>query len=389
MHEFLFRTLLVLILSLGSSQIFAAAGDVIDNIAIVNYIYQGVPLTQESSPFGNPQPGIGNGASTSFIEDRLINFSIASNDATLVPVTSAQTATVLTFTVTNNGNATQDFLLTAVNTATSPFASTIDNFDPLSPMRVFVEDGTTSGYQLAEDKLTFIDELSAGASVMVYIVTDMPVVLPGDVAAVSLIAQIASGGAVGEGLAITNDDNGNISPAGIYGNGATSVTVGVATTLPNSAAMETVFNDPAGLNIEDVDSTGLAQDIASNGQASDSAAFQVQGSPVELIKSFTVIDSSGGSDPRPGSTLHYQINVVIGGASNINNLIITDQIPANTTFTPASLSLNGVVQTDASDAPIDYSEFNGSNIVVDLSQGGTVSVVPATTNLIVFDVTIN
>ena len=256
-------------------------------------------------------------------------------------------------------------------------------------MRVFVESGATAGYQLAEDSATFIDELLVAGSVTVYVVTDMPVVSPGDVAAVSLVVQVANGGVVGEGLAITNDDNGHISPAGVYGNGSTIVAAGTAITLPNSSAMETVFNDPAGLNIEDVDSTGLSQDIAANGQVSDTAAFQVQGSPVELIKSFTVIDISGGTDPRPGSTLRYQIDVVIGGASNINNLIITDAIPANTTYVASSLLLNAAPQTDASDAPTDFSEFNGSNVAVDLSQGGTVSVVPATPNQITFDVTID
>ena len=150
-----------------------------------------------------------------------------------------------------------------------------------------------------------------------------------------------------------------------------------------------MFNDPAGLNIEDVDSTGLIQDIVANGQSSDSAAFQVQGSPVELIKSFTVIDTSGGTDPHAGATLRYQIEVVIGGASGINKLVITDLIPEHTSFTPSSILLNGLAQTDASDAPTDFSEFNGSAIVVDLSQDETISVSPATPNLITFDVTID
>jgi uncharacterized repeat protein (TIGR01451 family) len=110
---------------------------------------------------------------------------------------------------------------------------------------------------------------------------------------------------------------------------------------------------------------------------------------VALNKTVTVIDGLGGTNPLAGATLRYQIDVVISGAGNVNNLVITDPIPANTTYTPTSLSLNGVVQTDASDVPTDFSEFNGSNIVVDLSQGGTVSVAPATPNRITFDVTID
>lgn len=379
----------VLVLVVSPVQVFAAAGDVINNIAVVDYIYLGKPLTQESSPSGNTQPGLGNGAPTSFIEDRLINFNVIASDTNLVPVTSEQTAVVLTFVVTNSGNSPQDFLLAAVNSAASPFVSTSDNFDPVTPMQVFVEDGISVGYQAAEDNATFIDELPIGGSATVYVITDMPVTSPGDVAAVSLIAQVANAGAAGEGVAITNDDNGHVSPAGLYSNGATAVSQGVVATLPNTDAVETVFNDPAGAGVEDVDSSGLVQDIASNGQSSDTGALQVQGSPVELVKSFTVIDTLGGTDPHAGATLRYQIDVVIGGASNINNLVITDAIPVNTTFTPASLQLNGVPQTDASDAPTDFSTFNGSAIVVDLSQGGTTSVAPATPNQIIFDVTIN
>jgi uncharacterized repeat protein (TIGR01451 family) len=108
-----------------------------------------------------------------------------------------------------------------------------------------------------------------------------------------------------------------------------------------------------------------------------------------LNKAVSVIDTLGGTDPHAGATLRYQIDVVISGVTNINNLVITDPIPANTTFTPSSLLLNGVAQTDSSDVPVDYAEFNGSQIVVDLSQGGTVSVAPSTPNQIIFDVTIN
>lgn len=388
-HGYVFRMIIMFPFLLSSSQAFSAAGDVIDSIATIDYVYQGITQTQESSPTGNTSTGVGNGTPTSFIEDRLINFSVVSSDANLIQVTSEQTQAVLAFTVFNNGNATQDFLLAAVNTATSPFASTVDNFDPLMPIRVFVEDGTTAGYQLAEDNQVFIDELPVGGLATVYIVADMPVVTPGDVAAVSLVAQAANSGSAGEGSAITNDDNGNISPAGTFSNGVTSVVEGVAITVPDTTSMDTVFNEPAGLNVEDVDSTGQVQDIYANGQASDTAAFQVQGSPVELIKTFTVIDTLGGTDPHAGATLRYQIDVVIGGASNINNLIITDAIPANTTYVASSLLLNAASQTDASDAPADYSEFNGNDIVVDLSQGGTVSVAPTTPNQITFDVTID
>ena len=379
LYEFNFRLIALLTLILNSSPVFAAAGDIINNTATIDFVYQGSSLIQESSPSGNSLPGIGNGTPTSFIEDRLINFSVVSSDASVVNVASSQPAAVLTFSVTNNGNAPQDFLLAAINTTPSPFVANPDNFDPVSPMQVFVENGSNAGYLLAEDTAVFIDDLAVGSSATVYIVATMPVTNIGDAAAVALVAQVAEGGVVGQGIAITNDDNGNISPGG------------TANIIPNTAGMETVFNDPAGINPEDVDSAG-AQDIASNGQHSDVGVFFVQvavATAVTLNKTVTVIDALGGTNPHAGSTLRYQIDVVVSGGSSVNNLVITDPIPINTTFTPSSLLLNGVVQTDANDTPTDYSEFNGSNIVVDLSQNGSVSVAPATPNLITFDVTID
>ena len=390
-HGFSFRLIAVLTLILNSSQIFAAAGDVINNTATIDFIYQGNPLIQESSPLGNSQPGMGNGAPTSFTEDRLINFSVVSTDASVVNVASLQSAAFLTFTVTNNGNAPQDFLLTAVNTSPGPFVANPDNFDPVSPMQVFVEDESNAGYLLAEDTEVFVDDLAVGFSATVYIVATMPATTVGDAAAVALVAQVAEGGIVGQGVAITNDDNGHTSPAGDYSNGAVNVSSGVANSVVNTPGLETVFNDPAAINPENVDSSG-AQDISSNGQHSDVGVFLVQtavAASVALNKTVTVIDTLGGTDPHAGSILRYQIDVVVSGGSNVNNLVITDPIPTNTTFTLSSLLLNGVVQTDASDAPTDYSEFNGSNIVVDLSQGGTVSVAPGTPNQITFDVTID
>lgn len=386
-----FTPLFALLLALISSPVFAAAGDVISNTASIDFVYLGNALTQESSPFGNSLPGIGNGTPTTFTEDRLINFSVVSADATAVAVAALQTSAVLSFTVTNNGNAPQDFLLTAINTSPSPFVANTDNFDPLTPMQVFVEDGASAGYLSSEDTQVFIDELAAGASATVYLVANIPATSIGDAAAIALVAQIAEGGAAGQGAVISSDDNGHISPAGTFSNGVVSVAAGTANPTADTVALETVFNDPSAASPEDVSSDGI-EDVRANGQHSDTAVFLVQtaaSANVELNKTVTVIDTLGGTDPHAGATLRYQIDVVISGVTNISNLVITDPIPASTTYTPATLSLNGAAQTDTGDAPTDFSEFDGSRIIVDLSQGGTVSIAPATPNQIIFDVTIN
>ena len=377
------HTLSVLAFFLYSFQASAAAGDVINNIATISFVSDGRSLVQESSPFGNTQPGIGNGVATSFTEDRLINFSVISTDATAINVTSLQYSAFLTFTVTNEGNAPQDFVLTALNASPSPFPAMIDSFDPVSPMQVFVEGSSNTDYLLAEDTGVFIDELAVGVTATVYVVAEMPAVSVGDVAAVALIAQVAEGGSVGQGAVISADHNGFTSPAGVFSNGAVNVLAGIANSIPDTSGLETVFNDPAALSPEDIESDFL-QDIRANGQHSDVGVFFVEATAsgtVSLNKTVTVIDTLGGTDPHPGSTLRYQIDVVVSGSSNVNNLVVTDLIPANTTYVDFSIFLNGATNP--------FATLSGDSIVVDLSQGGAISVAPGTPNLITFDVTID
>ena len=243
-----FYSLLLFVFSaFASTNLFAAAGDTITATATVNYDIAGAPGSSS--------------ASASFLEDRLINFFVTdSNGGSAVPVISDMNDAVLQFTVTNTGNVTQDFLLTALNTTPNPYGTPLDNFDPLT-IQVFVESGATPGYQPAEDSAAFIDELTVSASQIVYVVADMPTQNFGDVAAIALVAQIAEDGAAGvEGAAINADDNGHTSPAGVFSNGSTSMSAGTANTIPDSpATMETVFNDPAGLRVKSVNVNSFVQ----------------------------------------------------------------------------------------------------------------------------------
>ncbi|MBL4712684.1 MAG: hypothetical protein JKX75_09365 [Gammaproteobacteria bacterium] len=383
-----FNTFSVLILSsiFFSSSVYSAAGDLISNTATITYDLAGIPLVSN--------------ASTTFTEDRRVNFVVtASNGGLTVPVISDMTDAVMQFTITNTGNDTHDFLITAVNTSPNPFGLPADNFDPLpGTVQTFVESGATNGYQVIEDTLVFADELTPGATRTIYVLADMPTVVIDDVAALALIAQVAEGGAVGiEGAFINADDNGRISPdstpAGDYSNGATNVPAGVSTINADTLGMETVFNDPAGLNSEDL-STALATDIAGNGQHADTGAYQVK-SPVNIVKNVTIIDTLGGNDPHAGATLRYQLDVTVVGNIAVDNLVIADVIPANTTYTDDSIILNGVPQTDIIDLATDYSRAIDIlskpvvSIEIDLSEGGAVAVGAGVSNIIIFEVTIN
>ena len=394
--------LLVCATQMFSANAMAAAGDAVSTRAIINYTYNTINFVQESSPTGNTRIGAGNGADTVFTEDRAINFTVSETDNVATGVNSGESQVVTTFTVANLGNDVQDFLLFAANNSSHSLATTqIDNIDALLPLRAFVESGANSGYQPGEDIADYIDELQTGAAnaATVYIVADMPVAAPDDLAAVTLVVQVAAGGAAGQGAAINADSNGNISPAGTYSNGAVNVPAGTASTDPDVSGEDVVFNEPGAANTEDFDSSAATTDLPRNGQHSATDAYLIEPSEVVVNKSVTVIDTLGGSDPHAGSTLRYQLDVNVTGVGTVDNLVITDAVPANTTYLPGSITLDAVPQTDADDdgipsgTVVDYSQLTGvpgsQSITVDLGQGGTNTITPPATFIIIFEVTID
>ena len=68
-----------------------------------------------------------------FIVGNKINFTVVSNDDPEVSVTQAELGAVLSFTVTNTGNANQTFLMSWSDGTTNPHAGPDDNIDMLTP----------------------------------------------------------------------------------------------------------------------------------------------------------------------------------------------------------------------------------------------------------------
>jgi hypothetical protein len=348
----------------GASSAFANAGDTISNIATISYSVGGVAQTAiESSPTGNTTPGVGSGTATTFVEDRLVNFSVAEAGtigyATGIP---DQDDVALQFTVTNNSNQTLDFLLRAVDTDLDTHNSGAADTTDVDNVQVFVESGATAGYQAAQDTGIYIDELAEGASRTVYIIGDIPAgATNGQTAGYSLVAQVAQGGtAATQGTAITNDDNNNISPAGTYSNGATVVAAGTANNVAdNTATVQTVFNDPAGGTAADRNSTGAAQDAARNGQASDSDAYQVTAAVLTVTKTSTVISDpvNGTTNPKsiPGAIVQYTVTIANGASgSTAQSVAISDSLATeigNGTLAYSASTFNGHATCPGSGAP--------------------------------------
>ena len=106
---------------------------------------------------------------------------------------------------------------------------------------------------------------------------------------------------------------------------------------------------------------------------------------MSLLKSASIVDPFGGSDPVPGATITYSIDVTVTGAGTATGVVISDPIPVDTTYVNSSMALGGAPLTDAVDG-IDDADFGISalnTITVDMGD------LTAGTQTITFDVTIN
>jgi uncharacterized repeat protein (TIGR01451 family) len=202
-----------------------------------------------------------------------------------------QVGAVTRYRVTNTGNATHDYRLTATNAGVAPFAPPADNFD-MTGLAVFVEDGTTPGYQVAEDTATFIDELAADGAADVYILGTVPgVQVNNDVSAVTLTAVTADGG----GAAVLGAD--------------TTETAGADT-----AAVDVVFGD-----------TG------NDGTEGTPGGYQVSSASLTITKTSAIIsdpfNGTGANRKRiPGAVIEYTVTIANAGPAAATGITVSDDL---------------------------------------------------------------
>lgn len=305
-----------------------ASGTNIDNLATVDYQVGGVDQDPiESAPTGNSTPGVGNGTETTFVVDTSLDMSVASQDAAAITGTPGEDDYVLTFEVTNDGNDTQDFSLTAVPRVGGTLHTVTDTIN-VSNVEIYVESGDAAGYD-ALDVATYIDELAADDSIIVYIVSDFPLsAVNGDGAIYDLVAQVAVGGtAAAQGADITTDDSADID---------------------DPTAIQVVFTDAAGT---------ASGDTAYDGTASDDGVYEITSAALEVTKESDVYSDpvNGTTNPKaiPGAYVEYTITVDnASGSSAATSVTITDSIPANTEFVVGSVT--GGDSVDYSDGSWGY-----------------------------------
>lgn len=285
-----------------------ASSTTISNRASLTYSVGGVSQTGiESSPTGNSTAGAGNGTDTSFVVDNKVDVLVTEGNTTYTSVSPGQTAAVTTFTVTNQGNTTQDFALAAANLAngTALFGGT-DNFDGTS-CTAYRESGATGGYQAAQDTATYADELAADGTATVYVVCDIPAGQANNSnAVVSLTATaLAGGAAASQGAALTE------------------------TSGANTAGVDIVFADDTGTDDGNRDAAHSARD-----------AYRVLAAALTVTKTVTLICDPFNSttDPKniPGAIVRWTVTVsnAVGAAASATLTQVSDALNANSTFDP-------------------------------------------------------
>lgn len=338
-------------LSMGSSAFaqLTTADDDVDNLALITFSVGGTNLELESSEAGNTTLGAGSGTETSFVVDRLIDFTVAEQNtdfnSTLAPIAGVgQNDVVMQFLISNDSNADLGFALHVEQNGgvANPFAAPGGSVVTLLTPEIWIEDGTTPGYQAAEDtQQAFIDILGEQASganpdeQIVYVVADVPAtgIVNTDFSLFTLVAQAAEPNTSGA-THITNDDNGNISPGGTAND-----VVDTATTV------EDVFGDAAGDGSFDFVGAGgfiAGDDTISNGQHSDTDGIEINGPSFTVTKTAeTIWDPINANDnPKaiPGAYVRYTITVSnLAGASEGTLDDLTDTIPASLAFDTALL----------------------------------------------------
>jgi uncharacterized repeat protein (TIGR01451 family) len=300
------------------------AGTAIQNTAQVTYTIGGSQVTTPSS------------TNVITVAERLdVSVTLQSPP---VSVQGSDSRRGLVFRVTNTGNGNETFALAM----TSAIAG--DNFDPVPSSPAIYFDTDSSGDLSPADTAYVAGSndpvLAADAFVTVIIVNDIP------------------GGLV---------------------NGAIGRSRLTAQAKTGTGAPGTVF---AGQGSGGVDAV-----VGSSGAASNATGeYVVSDVSVSNVKSATVQDPFGGSEPVPGARITYQIVVSASGTGTAANAQVDDAIPANTTYVPGSLRLNAVALSDAADA--DAGEFiAGAAPAIRVRLGNLTAA--AGNETIIFQVTIN
>ena len=257
-------------------------------------------------------------ASDTFKVDRKIIFSLVEAATTgTTSVNPGQSAQVTRFQLTNTSNDTLDFSLAALQQATSTNAAHggQDGFD-LTAFSFFVDANGNGTYESGTDTATTVDNLGLDQSRFIFIVGNVPLAATnGQIAGVQL------------------------SATALESNGSAITAVGDST-ANGAGTVETVFADTAKSGIGGTSAARDGIDVATD-------SYTVSSAVLSVFKSSRVVSdgvSASNFKSIPGAVVEYCISVAnAAGGATATNISISDLVPTNTTFVPASIRINGTV----------------------------------------------
>src|SRR5688572_335092 len=152
----------VLLAAAQAAAIGTDAGTAVSNTATVDYVVGTV-----NQPDVNSNPA-------DFVVDRRVLLTVAEVGGAYTDVTPGAVEQVLTFTVTNDTNATLDFRLDASqdSTGTTEAHGGTDDFD-VTPV-VIVDSNNNGVFDTGVDTENYLDEIIEGGQVTVFIVSTIP-----------------------------------------------------------------------------------------------------------------------------------------------------------------------------------------------------------------------
>lgn len=330
------------------------AGTSVFNQAQIQYEVGGVAQTPVlSDDDSDPGNGINR---TEFVVDRKLDVLVAErsaayNSATSPTVAPGATGATLAWTVTNEGNQVQDFILSASPSAFDPFGGS-DNFDATAG-NVFVDSNGNGVYEPGIDTETYIDELDILETVTVFFVANVPLAqADGDIAAYVLEAQVAEGGGAGaQGAAIATDDR---------------------ATADSTLGVEDVFADGGNAN--------NAGDGDRDGVHSAEDALRVAAALLSVVKSSTVISDPftcpggvcpAGEEPKaiPGAIVEYVVSISnAAGGAQATNVAIADDLSSEMGGASPTLAFVADQYGAGGDIRLVFTPSAGAPVTSDLTQ---------------------
>lgn len=343
-------------LALGAP-VGTAANSSISNQVTVSYNVGGVAQTPITS------------AADVFTVDRKIDLVVTTQDSSAVVVTPGQTNAVTTFTVTNNSNATIDFLLAATQQAggSAKFAGS-DTTD-VGNVRVYVETNGTAGWQAGDTQATSLAAVASGDAATVYVVSDVPVGAAQAAQATMILTATAASGVT--------------ATTGYAGTGGSAISQTPTGTANGKNTMETVFADA---QAEAETSDGLR-----DGKHAARSDYRVDTAQLTVAKYSRVISDphSGAASPRaiPGAVVEYCIVVENTSATvSATAVSVSDTVDAATLTGVTAPTIGGTF--DGTDTCTGGAAGSWTSTAGGIYQYSIGNVAASTTSLVRFQATI-